>query len=84
MLSTPFSDILCLFSLNVIIFIMIISVIIIIVVVVVVVEFLTSQLCLGNIHPSWDAVINRIMLGDLIYSLKSFLQLNMCEELQIF
>ena len=47
------------------------------------IEFLTSQLWLGNIHLSWDAVINRIMLGGLICSLKSFLQLNMCQELQI-
>jgi len=29
-------------------------------------------------------VINRIRLGGLICSLKSFLQLNMCQELQIF
>jgi len=48
------------------------------------IEFLTSQLWLGNIHVSWDAVINRIMLGGLICSLKSFLQLKMCQELQIF
>ena len=47
-------------------------------------EFLTSQLWLGNIHLCWDAVINRIRLGGLICSLKSFLQLNMCQELQIF
>ena len=48
------------------------------------IEFLTSQLWLGNIHLSWDVVINRIRLGGLICSLKSFLQLNMCQELQIF
>ena len=48
------------------------------------VEFLTSQLWLGHIHLSWDVVINRIRLGGLICSLKSFLQLNMCQELQIF
>jgi len=47
-------------------------------------EFLTSQLWLGNIHLSWDVVISRIRLGGLICSLKSFLQLNMCQELQIF
>jgi len=64
--------------------IIIIIIIIIIIVVVVVIEFLTSQLWLGNIHLSWDVVINRIRLGDLICSLKSFLQLNMCQELQIF
>jgi hypothetical protein len=35
-------------------------------------------------HISWDLVINRIRLGGLIYSLESFLQLNVCQELQIF
>ena len=48
----------------------------------VIIEFLTSQLWLGNIHLSWDVLINRIRLGGLIYSLKSFLQLNMCQDLQ--
>ena len=48
------------------------------------IEFLTSQLWLGNIHLSWDVVINRIGLGGLICSLKSFLQLNMCQELTGF
>jgi len=47
-------------------------------------EFLTSQLWLGNIHLSLDVVINKIRLGGLICSIKSFLQLNMCQELQIF
>jgi len=47
-------------------------------------EFLTSQLWLGNIRLSWDVIINRIRLDGLICSLKSFLQLNMCQELQIF
>ena len=47
-------------------------------------EFLTSQLQLGNIHLSWDVKINSIRLGGLIYSLESSLQLNMCRELQIF
>jgi len=47
-------------------------------------NFFTSQLWLGNIHLSRDAVIIRIRLGGLICSLKSFLQLNMCQELQIF
>ena len=56
----------------------------IIIIVVVVVEFLTSRLWLGNTHLSWHAAINRIRLGGLICSLKSFLQLNMCQELQIF
>ena len=50
----------------------------------IIIEFLTSQLWLGNIHLSLDVVINRIRLGGLICSLKSFLQLNMCQELQIF
>jgi hypothetical protein len=39
---------------------------------------------LENIHLSWDITINRITLGGLIHSLKSALQLNMCQELQIF
>jgi len=51
---------------------------------VIVVEFLTSQLWLGNIHISWDVVISDIRLNGLTCSLKSFLQLNMCEELLIF
>ena len=54
----------------------------IIIIIIIISEFLTSQL--GNIHLSWDVVINRIRLGGLICSLKSFLQLNMCQELQIF
>jgi len=45
---------------------------------------LFSQLWLGNIHLSWDVVINRIRLGGPICSFKSFLQLNMYQELQIF
>jgi len=55
-----------------------------IIIIIIIIEFLTSQLWLGNIHLSWDVVINRIRLGGLICSLKSFLQLNMCQELQIF
>jgi len=58
--------------------------IIIIIIIIIIIEFLTSQLWLGNIHLSWDAAINRIRLGGLTCSLKSFLQLNMCQELQIF
>ena len=57
---------------------------IIIIIIIIIIEFLASKLQLGNIHLSWDAVINRIRLGGLICSLKSFLQLNMCKELQIF
>ena len=57
---------------------------IIIIIIIIIIEFLTSQLWLGNIHLSWDVVINRIRLGGLICSIKSFLQLNMCQELQIF
>jgi hypothetical protein len=45
-------------------------------------EFLPSQL--GNIHLSWNIIISRIRLDGLIYSLKSSLQLNMCQELEIF
>jgi len=58
--------------------------IIIVIIITIILEFLTSQLWLGNIHLSWDVVINRIILGGLICSLKSFLQLNMRQELQIF
>ena len=57
---------------------------IIIIIIIFIIEFLTSQLWLGNIHLSWEAVINRIRLSGLICSLKSFLHLNMCQELQIF
>ena len=39
---------------------------------------------LGNIHLSWDLIINRNRLGGLIYNLESFLRLNMFEELRIF
>ena len=42
------------------------------------------SLWLGNIHLSGDVVLSRISAGGLICSLKSFLQLNMCQELQIF
>ena len=56
----------------------------VIIIIIIIIEFLTSQLWLGNIHLSWDVVINKIRLGGLICSLKSFLQLNMCQELQIF
>ena len=64
-----------------------IIIIIIIIIINIIIEFLTSELQLGNIHLSWDLVINRIRLGGLIYttsSLESCLQLNMCRELQIF
>jgi len=54
------------------------------IIIIIIIEFLTSQILLGIIHLSWDVVINRIRLGDLICSLKSFLQLNMCQELLIF
>ena len=57
---------------------------IIIIIIIIIIEFFTSQLWLGNIHLSWSVVFNRIRLGGLICSLKSFLQLNMCQELQIF
>ena len=56
----------------------------IIIIIIIIIGFLTSLFWLGNIHLFWDVVINRIMLGGLICSLKSFLQLNMCQELQIF
>jgi len=64
--------------------IVIVIIVIIIIIMIIIIEFLTSQLWLGNIHLSWDVVMNRIRLGGLICSLKRFLQLNMCQELQIF
>jgi len=54
------------------------------IIIIIISEFLTSQPWVGNIHQSRDAAINRIRLGGLICSLKNFLQLNMCQELQIF
>ena len=56
---------------------------IIIIIIIIIIEFLTSQLWLGNIHLSWDVVLNRIRLGGLSCSLKNFVQLNMFQELQI-
>jgi hypothetical protein len=38
----------------------------------------------GKHSPILGYVINRIRLGGLIYNIKSFLQLNMFQELQIF
>ena len=63
--------------------IIIIIIIIITIIIIIIIEFLTSQFWLGNIHLSWDVAINRIRLGGLICSLKSSLQLKMCQELQI-
>ena len=63
---------------------MMIIIVVIIIIIIIIIEFLTSQLWLGNVHLSWDVVISRIRLGGLICSLESFLQLNMCQELQIF
>jgi hypothetical protein len=54
------------------------------IIIIIIIEFPTSQIWLGNIHLPWDVVIKRITLGGLICSLKSFLQLKMCQELQIF
>ena len=51
---------------------------------IIIIEFFTSQLQLGNIRLSWDIIINRNRLDGLIYNFKSFLQLNMFQELQIF
>jgi len=62
----------------------IIIIIIIIITIIIFVEFLTSQLWLGNNDLSSDVVINRIRLRGLIWSLKSFLQLKMSQELQNF
>jgi len=47
------------------------------------IEFFTSKIWLGNIHLTWDVVSHRFRLGGLTCSLKSFLQLNKCQELQI-
>ena len=55
--------------------ILILLLLIIIIIIIIIIEFLTSQFRLGNIHLSWDVVINRIRLGGLICILKSFLQL---------
>jgi hypothetical protein len=56
--------------------------IIIIIIIIIIIEFLTSQVYLGNIHLTCDSVINTIRLGGLSYGLESFLQLNMGQELQ--
>ena len=48
-------------------------IIIIIIIIIISIEFLTSQLWLGNIHLSWDVVINRIRFGGLICGFKTFL-----------
>ena len=54
-----------------------------VIIIIIIIEIFTSQLWLGNIHLSWDVVINKIRLGGLICSFKSFLRLNTCQELQI-
>jgi len=54
-----------------------------VIIIIIIIEFLTSQLQLGNIHLSWDLVISRIRLRGLVCSLESFLRSNMCQELQI-
>ena len=74
--------------------IIVIIIIIIITIIIIIIEFLTSQLWLGNIHLSWDVVINRIRLGGLVCSLKvscnwtcaknyRFLQLYVCIGVQV-
>jgi len=50
------------------------------IIIIIIIEFLTSQIWLGNLHLTWDTVINRIRLGGLLRSLKSFLQLDMCQD----
>jgi len=65
-------------------FFMMMMMIIIIIIIIIIIEFFISQLWLRNIHLSWNVLINRIRLGGLTCSLKSFLQVNMCQELQIF
>jgi len=54
------------------------------VLIIIIIQFLTSHLWLGNIHLSWNVIINRIRFRGLICCLKSFLQLNIFQELQIF
>jgi len=49
-----------------------IIIILIIIIIIIIIEFLTSQLWLGNIHLSCDVVISRIGLGGLICSLNKF------------
>ena len=77
-------SVLLILLLFIIVVIVLLILLLFIIVIIIIIEFLTSQLWLGNIHLSWDVVISRIRLGGLICSLKSFLQLNMCQELQIF
>jgi uncharacterized protein YpmB len=60
--------------------IIIIIIIIFIIIIITIIEFLTSEVWLGNIHLSRDAAINRIRFGGLICSSESFLQLNVCQE----
>jgi hypothetical protein len=57
---------------------------IIIIINIIIIEFLTSQPQLGNIHLTWDLIVDRNRLGGLIYSVENFLQLNMYQEIQIF
>ena len=41
----------------------------IILIIIIIIEFLTSQIKVGNIHLFWDLVINRIKLCGLSYGL---------------
>jgi len=54
------------------------------IIITIIIEFFTSQPWLGNVHLSWGVLMNRIRLDGLICSLRSSLQLNKCQELQIF
>jgi len=54
----------------VVVVVVVVIVVVIIIIIIIIIKFLTSQLWLGNIHLSWDVVINRIRLGGLICSLK--------------
>jgi hypothetical protein len=54
---------------NVVVVVVVVVVIVVVVIIIIImIEFLTSQLWLGNIHLSSDVVINRIRLGGLICS----------------
>ena len=56
----------------VVVVVVVVIVVVIIIIIIIIIKFLTSQLWLGNIHLSWDVVINRIRLGGLTFSLKVF------------
>ena len=44
-----------------------VAAILLFIIIIIIIEYLTSQLWLGNIHLSWDVVINRIRLGVVLF-----------------